>query len=97
MGISKSDLRGDIAGFPIEVVELMLIRQQEQGNPRDVNVFINDREAARKEGGFSWDETPEWNEYIDTSFWAKVVRRRMFDVFYALYPSRGCLNAKSWD
>lgn len=97
MGISKSDLRGSIEGFPIEIVELMLIRQQEQGNPRDVNVFINDREAAREEGGFTWDSTPEWTLYADTSFWAMVIRMRRFDVFYTLYPNQGCLNMKLWD
>jgi hypothetical protein len=80
---------GDIAGFPPEVVELMLQRQYERRGRRDVAVF-----EECKSSGFSWADTPE-----GLGFWSKVINRKNFDLFFERYPRRSgsILNYHSWD
>ena len=68
--------KGEIAGFPQEIVEKMLERQVEQGNKRDVSVF--ERTCT---GGFFWDITIEGQ-----LFWSSVIKNKNFDVFFAKYP-----------
>jgi hypothetical protein len=82
---------GDIAGFPLEVVELMLQRQYEQYGTRDVRVFEEHRTV-----GFFWVNTPEGGR-----FWKEVIARKNFDLFFERYPQRersgSILNYHSWD
>lgn len=73
--------KGDIAGFPTEVVEKMLERQVEQGNERDVRVFEICRHAGRHQGGFSWSLTIE-RDY----FWDQVSFYKNFSLFFERYP-----------
>lgn len=51
--------KGQLANFPVELIEIMLKRQKEQGNPRNVTVFQEDIWASTSEGGFDWMKTPE--------------------------------------
>ena len=66
---TKTMYKGQIADYPEWVVELMLQRQEEQGNKRDVSVFERNSEANKLAGGFFWDNTKEehgiWKEAIE--------------------------------
>lgn len=76
------EYKGKLKGFPKEVVEKMLERQEEQGNTRDISVFEKYPNANRSTGGFNWDETPE-----TILFWGKVISNRNFKAFYNEYPT----------
>lgn len=78
MKITEKDLIGQIEGFPIEVVEKMVERQVEQGNPADVTVF-----QKRQLGGFYWDETKE-----GFFFWRDVIVKKQFARFFEKYPNK---------
>jgi hypothetical protein len=73
--------KGQLVGFPPEVVEKMLDRQSEQGNDRDANVFECNLASGREKGGFTWKETIERHE-----FWGNVIYDRNFDLFFERYP-----------
>lgn len=68
--------KGQLKGFPTEVVEKMLERQVQQGNERDVSVFEDDISS-----GFTWGKTIEGYE-----FWESVIRKENFDLFFKRYP-----------
>lgn len=76
MKITEKDLIGGIKDFPIEVVEKMIERQVEHGNPADVGDF---QDIAT--GGFFWDEATEGYD-----FWSEVIGRKNFDLFFKKYP-----------
>lgn len=73
--------KGDIKGFPIEVVSKMLERQYEQTGKVNATVFEGCSIAAKHEGGFDWSKTKE-----DLRFWQGVISRRKFSVFFKKYP-----------
>lgn len=76
--------KGQLEGFPVEIVEKMLERQVEQGNKRDISVFEKNVLAGGKRGeGFTWDKTPEGH-----NFWLHVISRRNFEVFFDRYPKK---------
>ena len=81
--ITKADLIGNIAGFPIEVVQKMLDEQFLQGNKVSLKVFQNKSNADRNHGGFNWDDTKDGRE-----FWTKVINHKKFDKFFKRYPQR---------
>lgn len=74
MNVTENDLIGEIEGFPLPIVKLMLRRQVEAGNPRDVTIFQECANASTKGGGFNWDDAPE-----DFNFWDKVIMDRDFE------------------
>ena len=82
---------GESAGFPPEVVELMLQRQYEQRGRRDVRIF-----ELNRANGFSWLDSPEGG-----NFWCTVIMEERFDLFFERYPQRkgsgSHLNYRSWD
>ena len=75
------EYKGELEGFPQEIVERMLDCQVEQGNKRDVNVFEDDVAADKDEGGFSWSDNNE-----SVFFWVRVITRRDFEMFFKRYP-----------
>ena len=79
--------KGQLTGFPTEVVEKMLYYQVEQGNKRDVTVFENDKITPLNKGGFDWEKTPE--RYI---FWDDVISYKNFDLFFERYPKQQTTN-----
>jgi hypothetical protein len=81
--------KGQLEGFPREVVEKMLERQVEQGNKRDVKLFESFAERSKYVGGFKWHGTREGQE-----FWGKVIVRRDFDLFFERYPKELTLPEK---
>lgn len=52
--VKPEDLIGEIAGFPIEVVQKMVDCQVAQGNKADVTVFQKSNTASKKNKGFDW-------------------------------------------
>ena len=74
--VKETDLIGDIYGFPIEVVQMMVQRQSEQNGICDVSVF----QSARFKG-FVWENTKE-----GAKFWEDVVANKYFDTFFSKYP-----------
>lgn len=78
--VTEADLVGDIEGFPLEIVQMMVERQVEQGNEASVRIFQFDRMNGSL--GFVWARTEEGQE-----FWNEVIGERIFDTFFARYPS----------
>lgn len=78
-----SKYKGDLKGFPEEVVEAMLFYQEEQGHKRDVTVFERDRFSGDYDGGFTWRETVEGHE-----FWQEVLGNKNFDLYFDKYPKK---------
>lgn len=74
--------KGDIKGFPREVISKMLERQYEQTGKVDATVFEGCSIAAKHEGGFDWSKTKE-----DLPFWEGVISKRKFSVFFNKYPN----------
>jgi len=73
--------KGQIKDFPKEVVDKMLEYQVAQGNPKDVEVFENHKNADRREKGFTWERTAEGDP-----FWDNVIMKRFFIIFFQKYP-----------
>lgn len=79
-----AEIKGDIEGFPPEIVELMLTRQVEQGQKKDITVFQEARTASYRtdcDGGFTWSDTIEKHD-----FWNAVIDGENFDLFFEKYP-----------
>lgn len=85
--VTEKDLVGDLIGFPIEVVQMMILRQVEQGNDADVRIFQLDR--VNGSSGFVWSRTEEGQD-----FWSDVIGDRDFDIFFARYPSDAYIGHK---
>lgn len=75
--------KGRLKDFPKEVVDLMLERQFEQTEKRDITVFEADEFSVVVDGGFYWGDTIEGYD-----FWKEVVEDRNFDVFFERYPKK---------
>lgn len=70
--------KGQLEGFPTEIVEKMLEKQVEQGNKKDVTIFEECNAT-----GFIWNKTIEGQK-----FWEKVINYKQFDVFFNKYPKQ---------
>jgi len=81
--------KGQIEGFPPEVVELMLQRQFEQTGKRDVSVFEANNQARKSNNGFTWSDTIE-----DYYFWNDVILNKEFHVFFEKYPKQSLINSQ---
>ena len=79
--VEKSDLIGQIADFPIEIVQRMVDEQVRQGNKASVTIFSNFKYRGQNSGGFTWNDSPEGHE-----FWTKIISLKQFDVFFEKYP-----------
>lgn len=79
--VTEKDLVGELTGFPIEVVKMMIINQSDQGNVPNIRVFQNEDRAARDGGGFNWDDTVDGFE-----FWSRVIGNHQWYVFFNRYP-----------
>lgn len=73
MLVTKEDLIGQIANFPLKIVEAMVSNQVRQGNPANVKVFQEKVDASFVEGGFSWNKSAEGQ-----FFWSKVINGKQF-------------------
>jgi hypothetical protein len=79
--VEQSDIIGALDGFPIEVAQVMVDRQVEQGNEPNIKVFQKYLSVSRKFGGFDWLDTPEGD-----MFWYAVLADKKFNTFFEKYP-----------
>lgn len=79
--VKKSDLKGDIKDFPIEIVQRMVDYQYEQTGKYNVSLFQNCKASDKHAGCFTWGDTAEGHQ-----FWSKVIIYKEFDVFFKKYP-----------
>ena len=79
--------KGDLTGFPMEVVEMLLLRQEEQGNRRDIKVFEKSIRANSMQGGITWSNTFEGYE-----FWSKIINNKDFSSFFKTSPREAKLQ-----
>ena len=73
--------KGQLEGFPSEIVGDMIYYQVIQGFPLDVTVFEQYRAADINRKGFRWNATPEGQQ-----FWKEVITQKNFDLFFERYP-----------
>ncbi|MFB9120965.1 hypothetical protein ACFFUE_07145 [Bergeyella porcorum] len=73
--------KGQLEGFPLEVIDKMLERQVEQRNEANVKVFENSKWSDYGEQGFNWHSTEE-----GFGFWKSVIDIKNFDTFFEKYP-----------
>lgn len=85
---TNNKMKPNFKELPVEIRELMLKRQVEQGNPRDESVFEREIMSNSCMGGFYWDITPEGSD-----FWIKIlffgdISHFYSDIshFYTMYP-----------
>ncbi len=82
--------KGNLEGFPKEIIAKMLDYQQEQGNARDVSVFERQCDATQYIKGFEWGDTQEgWD------FWHKVITNKDFTSFFEKYPKQDYQESKT--
>lgn len=70
--------KGELKGFPKEIIARMLDCQEEQGNKRDVTVFEKNITE-----GFIWGQAKEKD-----SFWYEVISNKDFNLFFEKYPKK---------
>ena len=75
--------KGDLTGFPKEIIARMLDCQVEQGYPRDVSVFEEKIYAGMDQKGFGWKHTKD-----GLAFWEQVILQRDFNLFFEKYPKQ---------
>lgn len=75
--VTDDDLRGDIANFPVKIVQAMVDYQSKYHNKPDPSVFARNLYATIDSGGFDWDETTEGCE-----FWTDVLVNKNFNRFF---------------
>lgn len=76
--VKKEDIRGEIAGYPIEIIQAAVDRGVEQG--RNANQVIQSLQISIG-SGFSWADTPEGSR-----FWSHIMYRHKFNIFFQRYP-----------
>lgn len=81
--MSNKQYKGDLKGFPTDVVEWMLDQQEVQGNKRDVSVFKRDRLSTKHEGGFDWHKTSISGENCN-----EIIHNRNFDLLFKHFPKK---------
>ena len=75
--------KGELIGFPKEIITRLLECQEEQGNKKNISVFEKSKFSLLDVGGFDWDKTKEgyW-------FWYKIIKGKNFNVFFEKYPKK---------
>lgn len=82
--------KGQLTGFPKEIIAKMLDYQEKQGYPRDVSVFEEKIYAGMDQKGFGWKRTKD-----GLAFWEQVILQRDFNLFFERYPKQGvCSECK---
>lgn len=75
--------KGELEGFPKEIIARMLECQKEQGNTKDISVFERQCAAGCFNKGFTWDKTKEGD-----IFWLEVIGAKNFNLFFEKYPKK---------
>ena len=80
MDLNNYKHKGELVGFPKEVIAKMLEHQKEQTGVANITVFEKNISADAGDCGFTWSVTPE-----GSTFWNTVLRRD-FEEFFKKYP-----------
>lgn len=88
--MTETKYKGELKGFPTEVVEWMLDRQVAAGQERDATVFEIYAQAGIITGGFDWSI----NNHGVKEFCLKVISKRNFDLFFKVFPKPSDFNGK---
>lgn len=75
--------KGQLEGFPKEIISRMLDCQEKQCNPRNVSIFERNKYIILEQGGFDWDKTIEKD-----IFWNEVISYKNFNLFFEKYPKK---------
>lgn len=75
--------KGQLIGFPKEIIAHMLESQKEQVGRRDVTVFENNTNATMYNSGFDWNLSKE-----GLDFWFNVINKKNFNLFFEKYPKQ---------
>jgi hypothetical protein len=86
--MEQTKYKGQLAGFPHEIVDKMLEKQVNCGNKRDVSKFEAYVECGGNDG-FTWSKTIEGHD-----FWSDVISRKYFIKFFEKYPKKEILRSK---
>ncbi len=78
--VTREDILGEIAGYPIEIIQAAVDRGVEQG--KDANRVIRKLQYSTS-SGFSWAGTPEGNR-----FWRQIMCEHKFYMFFQRYPRK---------
>lgn len=91
--VTEADLQGEIADFPLHVVQAMCDEQVRQGNPFSPSVFRARKRADRPKGGFTWAYSKRGHD-----FWYELISSRDFDHTPSPNnPTQGTNNMKHFD
>ena len=77
--VTEADLQGEIADFPLHVVQAMCDEQVRQGRPFNPSVFSAHKIASKREGGFNWADTEKGRDK-GRDFWHEIIHCRNFDL-----------------
>lgn len=91
MGIMKKEYTRELAGFPEEIVEVMMHNQELQHQSRNHRVFERYIYSCASSEGFDWDRSPEGHE-----FWQQVAGNRDFELFFKKFP-KNTHEYELWD
>lgn len=85
--LTKKDLIGDIAGFPMGVVVRMMEETELQNHEPDVKLFQRYRDAGNTHEGFIWsDSSYDGSKDKSENFWRRVITQEDFNLFFKQYP-----------
>ena len=79
--VTPEDLKDSLYGIPIEIVQKMVERQFEQTGKCDISVFQNHYSQCQEHGGFTWELSPEGDE-----FWRQILVGKKYEIFFYKYP-----------
>ena len=84
MNLENYTPKGQLEGFPIEVITKMLEYQVLQGYKKDISIFERSACAGTVfDHGFQWYNTSEGYD-----FWNSVISKQNFDLFFERYPKK---------
>lgn len=75
--------KGQLQGFPIEIIAKMCFNQILQRNDLNIKIFENKIDIGKQMGGFNWSASNQGKE-----FWIEIIRNKNFDYFFERYPER---------
>lgn len=73
--------KGQLSGYPTEVISIMLTEQVNQNNPMNIEVFEKNIKANEIEGGFNWKATDKGEDYFKN-----MITWKVFSLAYNEFP-----------
>jgi hypothetical protein len=86
--------KGELRGFPDDVINAMLSEQRKQGNPMDLYVFEDSTNYSELDGGFDWcDASSPIGDSAD--YWFDIIEQKEFHLIES-YLEKFPINV-GWD